>query len=77
MFIDKGFQGLKIYLIMTKTQIKSEIQKVLDNVPETVLKDVLDFLTEIQRQPVEKVKLTNNLRKILSEDRELLERLAQ
>ncbi len=62
---------------MTKTQIKSEIQKVLDNVPETVLKDVLDFLTEIQRQPVEKVKLTNNLRKILSEDRELLERLAQ
>jgi len=62
---------------MTKTQIKSEIQKVLDAVPETVLKDVLDFLTEIQRQPVEKIKLTNNLRKILSENRELLERLAQ
>lgn len=62
---------------MTKTQIQTEIQKVLDNVPETVLRDVLDFLTEIQRQPVEKIKLTNNLRKILSENRELLERLAQ
>jgi hypothetical protein len=62
---------------MTKTQLQSEIQKVLDSVPETVLQDVLDFLKELQGQPAEKVRLTNNLRQILSEDRELLERLAQ
>ena len=29
---------------MTKLQIQTEIQKVLDNVPESVLQDVLDFL---------------------------------
>ena len=62
---------------MTKTQIKTEIQKVLDSVPETILQDVLDFLKELQDQPIEKVKLTNNLRKILAQDKELLERLAQ
>lgn len=62
---------------MTKAQIQTEIQKVLNNVPETVLQDVLDFLKELQDQPIDKVKLTNNLRQILSEDRELLERLAK
>ena len=62
---------------MTKTQIKSEIQKVLDNVPENMLRDILDFLKELQEQPVSKVKLANNLRKILLEDKELLEKLAQ
>lgn len=62
---------------MTKTQIKTEIQKVLDSVPETILQDVLDFLKVLQDQPAEKVRLTNNLRQILSEDKELLEKLAQ
>lgn len=62
---------------MTKTQIQSEIQKVLDSVPENVLQDVLDFLKELQDKPSDKVRLTNNLRQILSEDKELLERLAK
>lgn len=66
-----------LYLSMTKTQIQSEIQKVLDNVPENVLQDVLDFLKELQDQPADKVRLTNNLRQILSDDKELLEKLAQ
>ena len=62
---------------MTKTQLHTEIQKVLDNVPETILQDVLDFLKALQDQPVDKVRLTNNLRQILSEDKDLLEKLAQ
>lgn len=62
---------------MTKTQIQSEIQKVLDTVPESVLQDVLNFLKELQDQPAEKVRRTSDLRKILSEDKDLLEKLAQ
>jgi mRNA-degrading endonuclease RelE of RelBE toxin-antitoxin system len=62
---------------MTSIEIKTEIQKVLDQVPETVLQDVLDFLKELQTKSADQIKLTNNLRKILSEDRELLEKLAQ
>ncbi len=62
---------------MTKAQLKTEIQMALDNVPENVLQDVLDFLKAIQHQPADKVRLANNLRQILSEDKELLERLAK
>ena len=62
---------------MTKTQLQTEIQKVLDSVPETILQDVLDFLKALQDQPEYKVRMANNLRQILSEDKELLEKLAQ
>jgi len=62
---------------MTSVQIKQEIQKVLDQVPETVLQDILDFVKELQIQSPDQIKLTNNLRKILSEDKELLQKLAQ
>ena len=62
---------------MTSIEIKTEIQKVIDQVPETVLLDVLDFLKELQIKSEDEIKLVNNLRKIISEDRELLEKLAQ
>jgi mRNA-degrading endonuclease RelE of RelBE toxin-antitoxin system len=62
---------------MTSIEIKTEIQKVLDQVPESVLEDVLAFLKELQLKSPDQIKLANNLRKILSEDRELLEKLAQ
>ena len=62
---------------MTKLEIKSEIQKSLDNVPETVLREVLNFLREAQSNPSQTGKLAQNLSKILKEDRELLERLAK
>ncbi len=75
---DSGiFNFFLLYLIMTKAELKIEIQKVINNVPENILEDVLDFLKELQEQPSNKVKLANNLRQILSEDKELLERLAQ
>ncbi|MXV50966.1 hypothetical protein GS399_08275 [Pedobacter sp. HMF7647] len=62
---------------MTSTQIKTEIQKVLDEVPENALQDVLDFLKDLQSSSSEKIKLTNNVRQILAEDRVLLEKLAR
>ncbi len=62
---------------MTTKDIKSEIQKSLDKVPESVLQDVLDYLRQVENQPIEKVNLTRNLRDILTEDKELLERLAK
>jgi hypothetical protein len=62
---------------MTAIEIKNEIHKVLDQVPEDALPDVLGFLKELQVHSSDKIKLTNNLKKILSEDRELLEKLAK
>ena len=62
---------------MTTKDIKSEIQKSLDKVPESILQDILDFLKQVENQPIEKVNLTRNLRDILTEDKELLEKLAK
>ncbi|MFS4417912.1 hypothetical protein [Maribacter sp. 2307ULW6-5] len=62
---------------MTTRQIKSRIKKALDNVPENLLEDILNYLEEIQGKSADEVVLSQRLRKILSEDRELLEKLAQ
>jgi mRNA-degrading endonuclease RelE of RelBE toxin-antitoxin system len=62
---------------MTSIEIKTEIQKVLDQVPESVLQNVLDFLKELRTKSADNIKFANNLRRIISEDRELLEKLTQ
>jgi hypothetical protein len=62
---------------MTTTEIKDEIKKVLDQVPEDALSDVLGLLKELQHQPADNIRITNHLKQILAEDKELLEKLAQ
>lgn len=62
---------------MTVNEIKSEIQKSLDNVPESVLQDILDFLKQAENQPADRLNLMRDLRDILAEDKELIERLAK
>jgi predicted glycosyltransferase len=62
---------------MTINEIKSEIQKSLDNVPESVLQDILDFLKQAENQPADRLNLMRDLRDIFAEDKELLERLAK
>lgn len=62
---------------MTTKQIKSEIQKLLDNVPENVLQDLLLYLKEAQKQTKDQAELSSHIRKIIQEDRELLEKLAK
>lgn len=62
---------------MTTKEIKTEIQKSLNNVPESVLQDVLAFLRQAENQSVDRISLAKNLRTILTENKELLERLAK
>ena len=62
---------------MTTKEIKSEIQKSLYNVPESVLQNILDFLKKAEKQPAETLNLMRDLRDIIREDKELLERLAK
>jgi hypothetical protein len=62
---------------MTHSELKYEIQKVIDHVPDNILEDVLDYLKQIQNIPADKIELSRNLKRILSEDKELLEKLAQ
>jgi len=62
---------------MTTQQLRAEINKFLNKVPEAVLKDVLDFLEEAQTKTKRQIDLSRNLRKILREDKDLLQKLAQ
>lgn len=62
---------------MKPTEIKNELHKVIDTFPEEALQDLLDFLNSLQGESSGKAKLTGNLRQILTEDKELLEKLAK
>lgn len=62
---------------MKTTEIKTEIYKVIDTIPDNVLQDILDYLKQLQDISQSKVELSKNLKLILNEDRELLEKLAQ
>jgi len=58
---------------MTIFDLKQEIRKVIEEVPESALIEVLDFLKKVKEQP----DLKKNLLQILEEDKGLLQRLAQ
>lgn len=62
---------------MTAIEIKREINKVLDQVPEKLLVDILDLIKEVQLDNSSNSTLTSNFKKILSEDSDLLHKLAQ
>lgn len=62
---------------MTTKEIKSEIHKALDNIPENALQIILEYLKELEGKTTDQIKLANNLRDILAEDKDLLERLAK
>ena len=62
---------------MSKDEIKYEISKVLDKFSDSALSELLAFLKKLDEKPETKNNFNSSLNKILSEDKELLEKLAQ
>jgi hypothetical protein len=62
---------------MSKNEVKDQINKVLDNVSGEALESILNYLKELISKSETDFILSNNLNKILSEDKEVLERLAK
>ena len=62
---------------MSTRDIKEKINNVLDSIPDEILEDVLKYLKALTDKTKEKISLSQNIRKILEEDRSLLERLAK
>jgi len=62
---------------MTTEQIKSEIHKSIDGLPESVLLELLEYLKQLNSISKGEIELSKNLSKILQEDKNLLRRLAQ
>jgi hypothetical protein len=62
---------------MSKDQIKYEINKVLDLMPDKALEDLLSFLKNVEGNPNDSFLDNSRLKAILTEDKELLQKLAQ
>ena len=62
---------------MSKEEIKYEISKVLDRFSDKALAELLSFLKELDTKSDSKKTTDSSLNRILSEDRELLTKLAQ
>lgn len=62
---------------MNTTEIKEEINRVIDSIPDEALEPVLQYLKSLQNIPTATINRSHLLSKILSEDKGLLERLAQ
>jgi hypothetical protein len=60
---------------MARSEIKEEINKVLDNASDEVLVDILDYLKQLLTTSTPEARLSSNLSRILQEDKEVLERL--
>lgn len=62
---------------MEKENIKAEIYKIIDKVPEDMLEQIYNTLKEFADKDTDSIKLSHSLNKILTEDKGLLERLAK
>ena len=58
-------------------EIKQEIEQIVNKLPDDVLAELLLYLRQVEKTTKEELKLSLNLSTILSEDRELLEKLAK
>jgi len=64
-------------LSMSKEEIKNEINKVLDHLSDKTLQEILSFLRNLEGRQTVSLADHATLDKILSEDKELLEKLAR
>ena len=62
---------------MSKEEIKLEITKALDQFSESALMDLLSFLKQFPSSHDQSLFSGDHLERLLNEDKELLEKLAQ
>ncbi|WKK82956.1 hypothetical protein [Marivirga arenosa] len=62
---------------MSREEVKIAINEMLENIPEEALQEVFEFLTAVKNQSSDNFNTVKNLRTILSEDKQLLEKLAK
>jgi hypothetical protein len=62
---------------MSSENVKQKIYKVLDNLPEEVLEDIFIYLKTVKKRSMDNITSSKNFKRILEEDKNLLERLAQ
>ena len=62
---------------MSREEVKTAINEILEKIPEEALQEVFDYLKSVQDKSTGSITLSKNLRTILNEDKDLLDRLAK
>ena len=62
---------------MTTQDLRKEINRVIQKVPDDFLNEILAYLKEFENKSISDLNTINHLKRILKEDQELLERLAK
>jgi hypothetical protein len=62
---------------MATKELKDKINKVIDNMPDDILEDVFNYLKAMTSKSRSVIMLSQNLGKIIEEDKNLLEKLAK
>jgi hypothetical protein len=62
---------------MAPKELKDKISKVIDNMPDDILEDVFNYLKAMTSKSRSDIILSQNLGKIIEEDKNLLEKLAK
>ncbi|RWY57077.1 hypothetical protein [Mucilaginibacter gilvus] len=66
---------------MSTAELKEEIEKAVkqipENAPESVLQEALGYIQDISAKIAERAKRAENFKRIIEEDRELLQKLAE
>jgi hypothetical protein len=62
---------------MTTKDLRKEINRVIQEVPDDFLTDILSYLKEVENKSKKDVESLRHLKQIFKEDQELLEKLAK
>jgi len=62
---------------MTTKDLRKEINRVIQEVPDDFLTDILSYLKEVENKSKKDFESLRHLKQIFKEDRELLEKLAR
>lgn len=58
-------------------ELKEEITDIVNNLPDEVLEELLQYLRQIEKNTAGKAERAANLKKIIADDRELLDKLSK
>ena len=58
-------------------KVKEEISNIVDTLPEEFLDELLQYLIKLEKSSKDKVKLSLHLNTILTEDKDVLSKLAE
>jgi len=62
---------------MTTKDLRMEINRVMENVPDDFLSEILNYLKEVENKAKQDLSSVQRIKRILKEDKDLLEKLAQ